>query len=94
MTLGEFIKKYRDHTGMSQRAFAEKCGLSFQYISRLENSQVGKPSIGTASKVAKATGAPMQEILKMVSDIDFPPQYGTAPYEFRIVASTWRYAVK
>lgn len=80
MTLGEFIKKYRKDTGLSLRELADKCDLSFQYISKLEKDEVDKLSVDTTIKIAKGTGAPMQEILKMVSDVDLPPQYGNAPY--------------
>lgn len=38
MTIGECIKAYRDEKGLSQRRFAELCGLSNAYISILERN--------------------------------------------------------
>lgn len=61
MTLGEYIKKYRDEHDLSARAFAALCGLSPQYVLNLEKGKNndGKPlspTMETFSKVARTTG--------------------------------------
>lgn len=68
---------------MSQRAFGEKSGLSFQYISKLENNLVARPSIVTAIQVAQATGISVQNVLKLVPDLEFPIQSGEST--FRVI---------
>lgn len=39
MTLSEFIKNYRKEHNLSQRKFAQKCGVSNGYISMIENEK-------------------------------------------------------
>jgi len=36
MTLGDFLRKYRDDHNISQRSFAKACGVSNGYISMIE----------------------------------------------------------
>ena len=72
MYLGEIIKQYRLEHGISQQAFADKCGLSKPYISQLENNYNPKtqepvaPSSDTFIKVAKAMGISLKDLLEDV----------------------------
>lgn len=72
MYLGEIIKQYRIEHGISQQAFADKCGLSKPYISQLENNYNPKtkepvaPSSDTFIKVARAMGISLDELLQNV----------------------------
>ena len=76
MTLGEYIKQYRDDQGMSQRRFAEISGLSNSYISMLEqnqNSKNGKPikpTLESLKIIAEATGITLDALLHRLDDID------------------------
>ena len=50
MTLGKFIKQYREDNNLSLREFSKSCELSHSYISKLEkgvDSKTGKPVIPT-----------------------------------------------
>lgn len=74
MTLGEFIRKYREeHDNMSYRAFANLVGLSPQYVINLEkglnnDGKAVSPSYETYKKIAKGTGIQELDFLKMVDD--------------------------
>lgn len=74
MYLGEVIKLYRQEKGISQQAFADKCGLSKPYISQLENNRNPKtgepavPSSDTFVKVAQAMNISLTELLEMVDE--------------------------
>lgn len=74
MTLGECIKEYRDRHDMSQRQFAEECGLSNAYISILEkniNPKTGEapvPTYGVYKKIADAMGISTQELMERATD--------------------------
>lgn len=74
MTLGEYIKAYREEHRMSQREFARLCGFTNGYISMLENgknSQTGRPiksSIGVYKAVASAVGLTTGDLLAMLDD--------------------------
>ena len=81
MTLGEYIKAYREEHGESQRSFALRCGLSNTNISFLErglNPNTGKPiapDVLTLQKLAKAMGVSVQDIIASTDDfvIDLIP---------------------
>lgn len=69
MTLGDCVKQYRTEHDMSQRQFAEECGLSNAYISILEknvNPKTGEPpipTIGVYSKIAKVMGISAHDLM-------------------------------
>lgn len=75
MTLGEIIKIYRDERSMSQRQFAEACGLSNGYISMLEknlNPKTGLPmvpSLTAIKKIAALMGVAANDILDQMDDV-------------------------
>lgn len=75
MTLGEYLKRYRDAHDLSQRQFAALCGVSNGYISMLEkgeNPKTGEPITPTMQSVvsiARGMGLTMQELLSEVDDL-------------------------
>lgn len=75
MTLGEAIKEYRTDHELSQRQFANICGVSNGYIAMLErgeNPATGepiKPTIPALKKVATGMGLSMAALFEMVDDI-------------------------
>lgn len=74
MFLGEVIKKYREEQNLSLRAFANKCGLSYTYISMLEKNtdyRTGKPiapTLDSVKYISKAMNIPIDDLLKMLDD--------------------------
>ena len=82
MTLGEYIKAYREEHGESQRSFAIRCGLSNTNISFLErgiNPNTGRPiapDVLTLQKLAKAMGVSVQDIISSTDSflIDLTPE--------------------
>jgi transcriptional regulator with XRE-family HTH domain len=86
MTLGEFIKQYRERNNLSQRKFAIRCGLSNGYISMLEdgkNPKTGKPlvtKIENIMKIASAMGYTLTDLFESIDDmeIDISAFQGTA----------------
>ncbi len=76
MTLSELIISYRKENDLSQRKFAEICGLSNGYISMLENGvnpKTGMPITPTLQKLrslASGLNLSINELFAMVDDID------------------------
>lgn len=74
MTFSELLIKHRSDHSLSQRKFAELCGLSNGYISMLENNlnpSTGKPVIPTLpalNKIARGMGISLDDLLSMVDD--------------------------
>lgn len=81
MTLGEYIRAYREAHGESQRSFAARCGLSNTNISFIErgiNPNTGKPiapDVLTLQKISNAMGVSVQDIIASTDDfvIDLIP---------------------
>lgn len=74
MLLGDIIYQYRENHDLSLRAFANKCGLSYTYISMLEKNKdyrTGKPiapTLDSVKYIAKAMGLSIDELLKIIDD--------------------------
>ena len=75
MKLGDLIREYRESHDLSQRQFADRCGLSNGYISMLErhiNPNTQKPIIPTMpklKKLANGMGISMSELFEKVDDM-------------------------
>jgi len=73
MTLGEYIKAYREMHGWSQREFASRAGLSNTYISNLEKGiekagATKTPSFETYKAIARATGCTARDLIELLDD--------------------------
>ncbi len=76
MTIGELIVKYRKEQNISQRGFAEKCGLSNGIISLLEKGINPKtnepiiPTLPTLNCIAKGMGIKIDTLLETIDDLN------------------------
>lgn len=76
MTIGEFISNYCKEHGLSQRAFAARCGLSHGYIAFLvkgRNPNTGEPivpQLETLKQIAGGMGLTLEELFLAVDDLD------------------------
>ena len=74
MTLAELLKDYREKTGLSQRQFALKCGVSNANISMIENNLNPKtgqpitPSLPMLKKIANGMNISLDELLLKTDD--------------------------
>lgn len=74
MTLGKIIQEYREANDMSQRQFAERCGLSNAYISILEKNESPKtkeapvPTIAVFKVIADEIGIPVHELMEKANE--------------------------
>lgn len=91
MTLGEIVSLYRREKNISQRQFAEKCGLSNGYISMVESginpktNQPIAPALKQIKKLAIGMGISVHDLIDTADDIDielsFPSSLGRANCE-------------
>ncbi|QEC51950.1 helix-turn-helix protein [Anseongella ginsenosidimutans] len=58
MDLGKTIKDYRVRKGYKQNEFAEKCGLTQAYLSKIENNQK-EPTLAVLKTIAGALQLPL-----------------------------------
>ncbi len=71
MKLSEYISNYRTEHKISLRSFADKCGCSFQYISKLENDLIENPSAAMLKSIASAMGMSLDQLLRSIDDLSF-----------------------
>ena len=72
MTFGERIRQLRKAKNLNQSELADKVGINFTYLSKIENDKVASsefPSEETIKKLAKALGADADELLLMAKKV-------------------------
>ena len=62
--IGENIKKYQTKQGLSQEYFAEKSGVKYTTLMKIENGVIKKPSVLVMAEIAKAFGANIEELIE------------------------------
>lgn len=75
MRLKDIIIQYRTEHEMSQRKFAQKCGLSNSQISYIEKgvNSLGDPFVPTTDtlvKIASGIGISFNDLISMIEDVD------------------------
>jgi transcriptional regulator with XRE-family HTH domain len=60
---GIILREKRRGAGLSQRVLAEKAGVDFSYISKLENGRLPAPAAETVYRLAKCLGCPPEDLL-------------------------------
>lgn len=104
MTLGDYIKSYRERNSLSQRQFAGRSGVSNGYISMLEkneNPRTGlplSPTMPVLKRLASAMGMNVQELLSQVDDLPIDQgtsvmDYEEAQQQLRLILSEDEYAL-
>lgn len=63
MTFGEILRKIRRDKKISQRALADKLGISFTYLSKIENDVMPPPSEELLIKLAKELDIDIDEFM-------------------------------
>ncbi|MBY0460148.1 MAG: helix-turn-helix domain-containing protein [Gemmataceae bacterium] len=61
-TFGQFLKEKRRTAGLSQRQLAEKVGVDFSYISKLENDRLPAPAPDTVVRISECIGCPAEDL--------------------------------
>ena len=62
--IGENIKKHRTKLGLSQEDFAQKSGVKYTTLTKIESSVIKTPSVIIMGKIAKALGVSIENLLK------------------------------
>lgn len=72
MTFGERIRQLRKAKNLNQQQLADKVGINFTYLSKIENNRLTTtdfPSEDTIKKLAKYLGADADELLLMAKKV-------------------------
>ena len=62
--VGENIKKHRTKLGLSQEDFAQKSGVKYTTLTKIESGVINTPSVLMVGKIAKALGVSIEDLLK------------------------------
>jgi HTH-type transcriptional regulator, competence development regulator len=60
-TFGELLREKRRAAGLSQRQLADRAGVDFSYISKLENSRLPAAADETVVRICAILGCPAEE---------------------------------
>jgi len=91
MRFGDRVRALRTARGYSQRALGERVGVSFTYISKVENGKLDfgdYPSEDLIQRLAAALDADEEELLLMAEKIPEPirRRFFERPDAFRLIA--------
>jgi transcriptional regulator with XRE-family HTH domain len=64
ITIGKNIKKLRNKLGLSQEEFAQKSGVKYTTLTKIESSVIKKPSVMVMDQIAKALGVSIEDLIK------------------------------
>lgn len=85
MTFGQALKQIRREKNVSQRDLANKVGVDFSYISKIENDRLPPPSADTIVRISKILDVPSETLLA---------QSGKVSSEIKDVISTSAGAIR
>jgi HTH-type transcriptional regulator, competence development regulator len=60
---GDYLRGLRKQAGLSQRELAQRGGIDFTYLSKIENGRVDPPGEATMRALARALGADAEDLL-------------------------------
>ena len=63
-SIGDNIKKRRTKLGLSQEDFAQKSGVKYTTLTKIETGVIKTPSVAIVAKIAKALGVSIEDLLK------------------------------
>ena len=64
ITIGKNIKKLRNKLELSQEEFAQKSGVKYTTLTKIESSVIKKPSVMVMDQITKALGVSIEDLIK------------------------------
>jgi len=64
INIGNNIKKHRAKLDLSQEDFAQKSGVKYTTLTKIESNVIKKPSVLVMDKLAKALGVNIEDLIK------------------------------
>ena len=62
--IGDNIRKHRNRLGLSQEDFAQKSGVKYTTLTKIESGVIKTPSVVMVGKIAKTLGVSIEDLLK------------------------------
>ena len=64
------LKELRKSKGLTQEALAQRAGVDYKYLQKLEGSKPSSPTLSTLNKLAKGLQISLVELVQKISDDD------------------------
>ena len=74
-SFGAALRTHRREAGLTQRDLAERAGLDFTYISKLENDRLPPPAADTVVLLCRILGIPSEGLLALTGKIPSEVQH-------------------
>ncbi|MGH2460936.1 MAG: helix-turn-helix domain-containing protein [Chloroflexota bacterium] len=68
-SFGKTIRELRKACGISQRDLAERSGIDFTYLSKIENERMPPPAEPTIQVMAETLGADADELIRLAGKV-------------------------
>lgn len=62
--IGDNVKKHRNKSGLSQEDFAQKSGVKYTTLTKIESRVIKTPSVVMVGKIAKALNVSIEDLIK------------------------------
>ncbi len=88
-TFGQELRELRRSKGITQRGLAEKAGVDFSYISKIENDRLPPPAADTTVKICNVLETPPDTLLVLSGKIpsELRDTIGSSPAAMQFVRS-------
>ncbi len=88
-TFGQALRELRRSRGISQRDLAEKVGVDFSYISKIENDRLPPPAADTIVKICNALEVSPDSLLVLSGKIpkELKEAIGSSPAAMQFIRS-------
>jgi transcriptional regulator with XRE-family HTH domain len=67
-TFGERLRRIREQRGLTQQELAERAGIRYETINRIENGKHAEPRVYVGVALAKALGVTMDYLVGMYDE--------------------------
>lgn len=84
--LGSWIRKTRMEQGITQRALADRSGISRSYLCDIERGRGTQPSVATLDKLSLALGASREDLMRAAGMLETAPAPRGNDHERRLLA--------
>ena len=64
------LKELRKSKGLTQEALAQRAGVDYKYLQKLEGSKPSSPTLSTLNKLAKGLQISLVELVQKISEDD------------------------
>ncbi len=86
-TFGEILREKRQTAGLSQRQLADRAGVDFSYISKIENGRLPAPADDTVTRLAEILHCPADDLFSAAKKLpeDVTESIGGEPAALRFL---------